>query len=128
MGRPRHIFTSQEIVLVRDAYFKNGESLQDLAVKLGVSYNHLRDAKTRGDFGQDLPRKTGGNRAGSHRLEVNDTPDNIMGIHRSEFEKRRDSIKSQWSDEERNWRIRYNPGVPNTKSGKKRRYPGYGAG
>ncbi len=131
MPRPRHIFTPQEIALVRDAYINEGSPAIELAQKLGVSYNHFRDAKARGDFGTDLPRKRGGGKTGIIPEEA-DTPDNIMGVERKEIDRRMDAIKSTWSDDERNWRIRYNPGAPQNKStgksGKKRHYPGYGAG
>ena len=110
MSRSRHIYSHEEIQLVRYSYKHNGPPTQVLAQRFGVSPNLLRDNKARGDFGKDLPRKKGGPQ-GSMRFEADDTPDCIMGVSRAEIERRRDAIKSAWSDGERNWRIHYNPGV-----------------
>lgn len=110
MARSRHTYSHEEIQLVRYSYKHNGPPAQIMAQRLGVSCNLFRDCKSRGDFGRDLPRKKGGSR-GPVKPEADDSPNCIMGVPRSEIERRRDAIKSAWSDDERNWRIQYNPGV-----------------
>ena len=120
MPRHRHLFNHEEIQLVRYSYKHDGPGVQELARRLGVSVGHLRDSKARGDFGKDLPRKKGGGR-GRHTFEADDTPNSIMGVSRAEIEARTDKIRRTWSDEERNFRILYNPGVKQNKRTKTRR-------
>lgn len=117
MPRQKHIFTYEETQLVRASYKLDGPPALQLAERLGISYCLFRSCRERGDFGTDLPRKKGGGR-GHHALEADDKPDLIMGVARSEFERRRDEIKQSWSDDERNWRILYNPGVGMNKKAK----------